>query len=128
MGAKTTEELAALRRRLEAWGENDPNPDWFKGDVLGAVLADCADAARAMLAMELNISRLRGLARSAALKGEPPRTAIRQRLTEAEATIVRMKAEAEQMQSLLVQTFIAAQDAVAEARASALPTTPSNKD
>ena len=42
-------ELAEIERRafaesMRAWGENDPNPEWFAGDCLSIVLMDCGRA------------------------------------------------------------------------------------
>lgn len=44
-----------LAGRLIAWGENDPNPDYFFGesdDVFTAMQADCRDAAQCILGVE----------------------------------------------------------------------------
>ena len=44
----TARRVVALASRLRAWGENDPDPDFFQGDILSALLADCRDAAKAL--------------------------------------------------------------------------------
>ena len=43
-----TDELAG---RLEAWGQNCADPDFFRGDALSCVLADCAEVAAALRAL-----------------------------------------------------------------------------
>lgn len=48
----TRAEAEKLIERLRAWGENSPDPTWFQGDVLSAVLDDCAKAAAALAAQE----------------------------------------------------------------------------
>lgn len=40
-----------LEKRLTAWGKNSPDPDFFQGDALSAVLSDCAEAADRLAAI-----------------------------------------------------------------------------
>lgn len=52
MSADTPTGIADLVKRLESWGQNSPDPDFFQGDALSAVLADCAAAAAALKVAE----------------------------------------------------------------------------
>lgn len=66
---KSEGEYEGLVERLRAWGENSPDPDYFQGDVLCMVLAECTLAATALSALleererleiELDAARLFG--------------------------------------------------------------------
>lgn len=61
-------EHAALIDRLHAWGENSPDPDWFAGDCLNAVLSDCSEASRVLSAFVRDRAAL--LADKQAAEGE----------------------------------------------------------
>jgi hypothetical protein len=41
-----------LADRLEAWGENEPNAAWIRGDVLGVILDDCRLGAQRIRELE----------------------------------------------------------------------------
>jgi hypothetical protein len=44
-----------LAERLRSWGENDPDPDFFSGDVLFGVLIDCGKASEALAQLQANL-------------------------------------------------------------------------
>lgn len=44
----TDDQIAELVEHLRAWGENDPDPEYFNQDVLIAVLSACRKAAEAI--------------------------------------------------------------------------------
>lgn len=58
-GREAGEAHAALRDladRLRSWGDNDPDPEFFNGDVLVGVLIDCGHAAEALAEHEARLA------------------------------------------------------------------------
>lgn len=51
----TGTEESELVGRLRAWGENDPDPSYFNGDVLTGVLLDCGEASTALTSLRQEV-------------------------------------------------------------------------